>query len=457
MNAASLPRVSLAELESFLRARVAPELHSAMLMALHEPMRIPTSFPGPKQGGGANNHDQVMRACVRYILCRNAGNEALAKNALEYARAWMRAIRETARDPEHRYLEGARLFLDIAHAETRLGDMRLAHEVLAGQGKLTLHNDLTRFVRKDFANVRGVTRSIANVAVYVEHLRDYNQESADIAAGLEAIRNAVGWFYGLTSDRNPALNAGELPGWAVDPAGVPYQVDEIGKEHNQWRKAHNVFHNPFVAFYIQHAAMHTLRRTVWEDLPDRLQQLVDRRQSELERWFWAKGYASSADPFQAGLGPTRPIETLSIVPDEPSRLSGVVAPTWFGYSVGNMLYPYWRYLFALPRGGEFKVAAGRMLNAFVAQTVKHWRAELPLMLFSPSLLELVVRAPELETELGDPPAEPPTPEPKPRALKERLKAGVELLREDGSPDLANLLLNAARAVRDFRRDQKGLN
>ena len=452
MNAASLPRVSLAELESFLRARVAPELHSAMLAALHEPMRIPTSFPGPTSGGGSNNHDQIAKACVRYLLFRKAGNDALAKNALKFARAWMKAIRKTARDSAHKYLEGARLFLEIANEEGRLEDAQLAHEVLGGQGKDALHDDLTRFVEKDFANVRGVTRSLANVAVYVQYLRSNGYPSSDTLDSLEAIRAAVGWFYGLTSDRDPAPDfAGELPGWAVDQAGVPYQVDEIGKEANQWKETRNVFHNPFVCFYIQHGAMQTLRANVWDDLPGRLQALVDRRERELERWFWGKAYASSADLFETGLGPTKPIETL----DPNSGL--VVSPAQIGLPVGNMLYPYWRYLFALPRGGEFKVAAGRMLNAFVAQTVKHWRAELPLMLFSPSLLELVVRAPELETELGDPPAEPPTPEPKPRALKERLKAGVELLREDGSPDLANLLLNAARAVRDFRRDQKGLN
>ena len=439
---AQIPDVTLAELREFVFDRVADAEHryERLDAALTEPMRIPTSFPGPTSGGGSNNHDQIAKACVRHLLFRKAGNDALAKNALEFARAWMRTIREVARDPEHRYLEGARLFLDIAIRDGRQDDQLLAHEVIAGQGKRTLYDDLTRFVEKDFANVRGVTRSIANVAAYVGYLREHDPRSADIGAGLEAIRGVVGWFYGLTSDRDPAPDfAGELPGWAVDQAGVPYQVDEIGKEANQWMEARNVFHNPFVCFYIQHATMQTLRANVWGDLPERLQRLLRQRQRELERWFWGKAYTSSADPFETGLGPTKPIPTL-----DPNGL--VASPAVLGLPVGQMLYPYWRYLFWLPRGGEFKVAAGRMLNAFVAQTVKHWRAELPLMLFSRSLLELVVRAPELETELGDPPAEPPIGTP-----RDRSKRAIRVLRQEGLEDHAELHEHALRLVHRGRR------
>ncbi len=440
---AQIPDVTLAELREFVFDRVADAEHryERLDAALTEPMRIPTSFPGPTSGGGSNNHDQIAKACVRHLLFRKAGNDALAKNALEFARAWMRTIREVARDPEHRYLEGARLFLDIAIRDGRQDDQLLAHEVIAGQGKRTLYDDLTRFVEKDFANVRGVTRSLANVAVYVGYLRELGPGSADIRLGLEATRNAAGWFYGLTSDRDPDPELDrELPGWAVDAAGVSYQVDEIGKAKNRWKNARNVFHNPFVCFYIQHGAMQTLRANVWDDLPGRLQALVDRRERELERWFWGKAYASSADLFETGLGPTKPIPTL-----DPNGL--VASPAVLDLPVGQMLYPYWRYLFALPEGGEFEVATGQMLNAFVAQTAAHWRAELPLMLFSPSLLELVARAKDLERGSGeDPPVEPPS-----ETLRDRSKRAIRVLRREGLEDHAELHEQALRLVRRGQR------
>ena len=139
-------------------------------------------------------------------------------------------------------------------------------------------------------------------------------------------------------------------------------------------------------------------------------------------------------------GPTKPIPTL-----DPNGL--VASPAVLDLPVGQMLYPYWRYLFALPEGGEFEVATGQMLNAFVAQTAAHWRAELPLMLFSPSLLELVARAKDLERGSGeDPPVEPPS-----ETLRDRSKRAIRVLRREGLEDHAELHEQALRLVRRGQR------
>lgn len=381
-------RCDLTTLHRFLAAYLTPENYTAIWDAIHAPLAIPTEFGKPNDPG--SNHDHVAMGCLRSELHRGAGNNDLAKNASDYAAAWMGCYRSNARDSAHRYLEGPLYWLDLATAYGKDQDASLGREVVAGQGRMTLENDLIRNNQAGRANVRVVTRTYANVAVYVDYLRRYQSgakglETAEVDRALAEIIKSLDYLYSIESRTNlhTSPNPGEHPGWAVDDNGIPYQVDREEKTEYEWQRTGNVWHKPFTAFSIQHAALFTVNDLLRDDLPQSTRDLIDRRKEELEHWFWKRGYVRHENPMHTGTGWTRPLEILRKTEPwevgKPNQVNDDV-------EVGHMLYPYWRYLYRID-ADRYDEYTGGMLNAFVAQTKRAWSSMLGVRAFSPSLLE----------------------------------------------------------------------
>lgn len=317
--------LSLAKMQKTIRSlSPTPAVEQIAISALHNHPKAGLTLT--QGSGGSVNTSQMWHSFNQAWLWRKIDkrkSEAAWNAGLEY----LRQYKAWPGDGLHRHAEGALIGLQIldGYAGKRMSkDVRdktraVFQDVIREHGKAAIAK-LEYCLEQKYYHVRILSRALGNTAMYLGWIRYlgvkyYENPSSllfTLERGIRFLLETTSDLMRLTDDM--VANGWEFPGWAVSSDGIWFQVDHLDRFH--FKDTHNSYFQPFVAFYLQPAALRSCLET-WksykylnmESYQD-VVNLIMLRLSMLEKWFWAYGYRDHPDPLHRGMGPTEAVPLL---------------------------------------------------------------------------------------------------------------------------------------------------